>query len=337
LPTTEEGDYLKQLLKVTGSAVLIAGLLSTGATSAAQASGSNGTELTSADSAEIAQASKQQKTKKVKKVEEAFILDQARQGNPIDSASLNSAEVDGAVVVWEDGVDVTAVDTATTQAESGPTVEMAVESVPAPETTGAKVSGNGLGVEAMTGRSGGSWDGGYCTTTVVSSQTLTQCFERLEIINDGTSTRRTFFYNRWATATGDEVDWASDWKPRKIDIQSRPWAGKRGDFATLLNYWPKASQNTCSTNSFSVSVGNFGATIPVWNCEGITPEPNATDIKMGVIWSGGAVFDQRSEGADFAMSMTTFNKAAPMGDYGYAKFCKGTDANCEGVLRKDGW
>ena len=35
--------------------------------------------------------------------------------------------------------------------------------------------------------------------------------------------------------------------------------------------------------------------------------------------------------------MTTFNKAAPMGEYGYAKFCKDTDANCEGVLRKDGW
>ncbi|TGN62873.1 hypothetical protein EXE59_02120 [Nocardioides eburneiflavus] len=322
---------------MTGSALLIASLLTAGAMIPADAAGNGKPEITSADASEIQQAARQQKSKKAKDVEDAFILEQSRQGNAVDAASLSTAEVDGAVVVWEDGVDVTALQTATTEAESGPTVEMAVESAPADLAPASKVSGNGLGVEAMTGRSGGSWNGGYCTTTVVSSQTLTQCFERLEIVNDGTSTRQTYFYNRWATATGQAVDWSTDWKPRKIDIQSRPWAGKRGDFATLLNYWPKSGQNTCSTNSFSVGVGNFSATVPVWNCEGITPEPNATNIKMGVIWSGGAVFDQRSEGADFAMAMTTFNKPAPMGDYGYAKFCKNTDANCEGVLRKDGW
>lgn len=291
--------------------------------------------ITEAGRAEIsrAEAAAAGRTEKVSRTE--FLESQARQGNPVDAANLRSAVVDGATVLWERGVEVTRVRTARSGDVAEPVTEFSTESGPA-AVAPVEASGTGLGVEGVTNRSGGSPNGGYCTTTIVSEQNLTQCFERFRVVYDGDANAWTYFYNRWASAKGEAS--TPDWKPRKIDIRSRPWDGKRNDFKVLKNYWPKATQNTCSTSSFSVGIKDFSVTVPVWNCEGVEPIFDATSITAGAEWSGGAVFDQRTEGVDFAMHFTTWNdKAAPMADYGYAKFCKWTDATCEGVLRKDGW
>lgn len=325
----------RQLLATAVAAV--ATTFAGGVAAAASADEVPDIETTDARAAEIDAAAAAAPSADLLDAEDAFLVEQARAGNPIDSENVQSAEVDDALVIWEDGVDVTRVQTAETSGTDD-ALEMSTEIAPGEESVDSGVADSGLGLDNVINRNGGSPNGGYCTTTIVSEQNLTQCFERFRIIYDNNPDRYTYFYNRWATAIGeDNPTNLFDWKPRKIDIRSRPWAGKRADFATLLNYWPRATTNSCATNSFSVGVKDFSATVPVWNCEGVTPVVNATSITAGAIWDGGYAFDQRSEGVDFAMAFTTFNKPAPMGDYGYAKFCKSTDATCEGVLRKDGW
>lgn len=108
----------------------------------------------------------------------------------------------------------------------------------------------------------------------------------------------------------------------------------------LNNYWPRAGQKLCtSSGEVGFEWQGFSASIPIQDCKEVTPSPDATARSMGVIYDQGAIFDGRAHGTEFGMVYATSKGTNPsMADYNYSKYCRGTYANCDGVLRKDsGW
>jgi hypothetical protein len=273
---------------------------------------------------------------------DSYVRDQMRSGRLVDGADVRSAVVDGVSVVWDSPVTVDKVDveTASDGSSAGPVAEgLGTQGWVADEPDVLDGVSRGVGLTAVAGVRGGSRTSGYCVTTRSSTgNSLTSCYEKYRLTY-ATSTRDFYYYNRWATATGTTANLVN-WTTTRIDIRSRPWSGQANQVATLNDYWPRAGQNLCTASgSLGYSFQGFSASVPIQDCEDITPTPDATAKSMTVIYDQGAVFSGRSHGTEFGLTYATFKGKNPAyADYNYAKYCRGTYLNCDGVLRKDnGW
>ena len=279
-----------------------------------------------------------------------FTAEQAQSGKLVDAAETNASVVDGVATVWEDGVDLTSV-TVTTAAETDSndvvaqgfevigTADPSTEIIP---NTGDEVvitdeeAATGLGMSGLASAKGGTFVQSYCTTTSKNSNKLTSCFEKYKL-KTSTSTRDYYYYGRWGTAVGKDCTPAClDHKPTRIDLQSRPWSGSQG-FAAVAGYWPKSGVKHCDDHTIEISILGFGGKMPIQDCDEITPDPGNTSMR--VIYDQGKLFSGRAHGVDMGFAYSTFKGKNPsLADYSYAKFCKGSYANCEGVARQDsGW
>lgn len=275
-----------------------------------------------------------------------FLLEQARAGRLLDATAIDAAVVDGIATVWEKGNVVDNVRVDTLRKPDGEEIEqdVAIQTHPADATAeDSAASSTNLGLETLESFSGATWLSGYCTTTGQADHKnkLTSCYQKYRL-STSTSTRDYFYYNRWATAVGEDISWAPDYQTTRVDVRSRPWTGGTGagsGVASLTNYWPKAAQNNCSTHSFTVSYGAFSGTVPIQDCEELTPSPDATVKSMRILYDQGSVFNGRVHGADMSLIYATFKGSNPSyADYSYAKFCRNTYADCTGIARADsGW
>lgn len=274
-----------------------------------------------------------------------YIDAQARQGRLVDDEFADSSIVNGVAVVWDkpvivNSVKVDVVSDSTPSPSPGAEgigIQATVDEGSAP--TMSPVS-SGAGLDGLSEVGGGTRVGGWCVSTKsTTGNSLTSCFEKYRLTYK-TATNDYFYYGRWATATGKAVDWAPDWLPTRIDLRSRPWTGYENQVKQLNNYWPKSGQKLCTASG---EVGfewqGFKASIPIQDCEDITPGPDATTHTMSVLYDQGAIFSGRSHGTEFGMVYATSKNAnPPIADYNYAKYCRLTYADCDGVLRKDsGW
>lgn len=276
---------------------------------------------------------------------DAYVSAQSRAGRLVDEVATSAAVVDGLSTVWERGVTVAnlQVRSARMPGETEPLAEdFLVESGgdPVAAAASAESSAVGVGLSGAYGVSYGNRLAGSCiTTTSGTGNKLTNCYEKYAVTRDGNATYNYFFYNRWATAEGKDISFGLDYTPTRIDIRSRPWAGYGGRTDQLNDYRPRAGSSYCSTQSWSIGIASFSATVPIQNCEETNPIIDATARSAGVIYDQGAVFSGRVRGTDFSMIVAADGGETPvLADYNYAKYCRGTYATCDGVLRKDsGW
>jgi hypothetical protein len=269
----------------------------------------------------------------------AFLSAQARSGRLLDASNIKAAVVDGVSTVWESGLSLDSVqvdsvdDGGTEPAAQGVTVQAhALRDVVAESIAPS------LGMENLIDRTGGNFLGGYCTTTTVNSNKLTSCFQKFKAAI--TTSRDYYYYNRFATAEGHQISFGFDYSPTKIDVRSRPWSGTAGaGVAALADYWPRAGVKSCDDHSITISYGSLSGEMPIQDCDEVNPSPDATQKAMVVIYDQGSVFSGRVHGTDMSFVYSTFKGMNPAyADYTYAKFCRGSYANCDGVLRKDsGW
>lgn len=183
-------------------------------------------------------------------------------------------------------------------------------------STGFRAGADSL--KNVTGQVSGSYDGG-AVTVKVDGDAVTSYWERYQV-KEAKTDRKIFYYGHWATAVGKQVAGDFDDHPGVIDIRSRPKVGRKDDFMNWRNSWPKESDSDCSSSTVSVGILGFSAGLPLGNCEGFVPEPDATNYQMKNVWSDGACTDGRSEYVDLGMAVDIKPavSTAVLSDYSYA-------------------
>jgi len=204
------------------------------------------------------------------------------------------------------------------------------------------VGTEGAGMGALTRTSGAAKIlSYYCQTWQSGGQTVTSCAQKVKPSSDGSTNRDYYAYNRWGSALGKNVTAGTDYYPVTIDFRSRPRKGYESRTLGLVDYFPQNATQLCNEGgSVNLSVGSFGFSVPLSNCEEKLPIVNATTKTMGVKFDQGFVFGgPRQRGIDFEMEVSAFQGAAVplLSDYNWAKFCRGTLANCHAAGGYDGW
>ncbi|MBM6398768.1 hypothetical protein [Phycicoccus sonneratiae] len=253
-----------------------------------------------------------------------FLASQARSGVLWDGTEVASATLGRDTdVAYSTNIDLTQVRTALVeQADGEQSSEIQAVGEPKAAST-SSAQGFRAGSDSLknvAGQVNGSYSGGALTVQV-SGDKLTSAWERYRVKESKTD-RNIYYYGHWATAVGKVVSGGNDHHPGTIDIRSRPKVGHRGDFLQMRNYWPKESGTNCDDYNVSIGILGFSAGLPLGNCEGFTPDPNASDILMKNVWSDGACRDSRSEYADLGMAVDVRTSAstALLSDYSYARF-----------------
>jgi hypothetical protein len=279
----------------------------------------------------------------LRKAKASFLNRQARAGVLWDAADVDAATMDGVTVAWTDSVDVTAVEAAIVNQPDGDTsTELAAYSEPE-ETSDGRAFFR-AGSDALSGVTGkiGPVSAGSLTVTNDGDK-ITTSWERYQV-NENKTDRDQYYYGHWITATGKVISGHVDDFPGVIDIRSRPKQGRKSDFINMPNYWPKQSGSDCDDYAVGVTIAGFGATLPLGNCNGFTPDPDTSNYLMKNLWSDGACRNSRSEYLDLGMAVDIKPtvSTAVLSDYSYAMFenavCDQTSSNNIRVIYADpGW
>lgn len=274
---------------------------------------------------------------------------QARAGRLVDAKNVHAAILGSGVLTWETGA--VPQDARFNRAISsdvrpeyagteGEVLELAYEAAEDP-TAKALLPAGVLGVGMLgAAYSGGTRLSSTCQTWIVSNRSITGCYQKFKPTTDGSSTRDYYAYNRWATATGEQLFPFNAW-PVYMDIRSRPYVGYESRTVGMTDYFPIDGTQLCNEgSSVDVTLGSLKLGIGLTNCADKYPIPNATTKTMGMIYDDGFIFGgPLSKGLDFEMEVFNWqNGAVPiLADYNYAKFCTGTLLSCTGTLGKNGW
>jgi len=284
-------------------------------------------------------------TAQAQQVQQDFLDEQARSGVLWDSNEVSAATLDASTdIAFSNNVDTNQVQTAVPEDDAA--AEVAIDANMAGDGDGAAADTSLVGssaLEKVAGQVAGSYSGG-AVTVQVDGDHLTSAWERYKIKETKTD-RDIYYYGHWVTATGKTIGGATpDHYPGAIDIRSRPKTGRRGDFLQMRDYWPKTSGAHCDTSSVGIGILGFSATLPLGNCDGFTPDPDASNILMKNTWSDGACRDSRAEYLDLGMAVDVKPtvSTAVLSDYSYARFetaiCDQDASNDPRVIYADpGW
>lgn len=337
---------MKRVLLPLASLVLTAGVLQTAA-HAADAEGARVVDRVRVDGQAVRdEVRKDRDSARTRKAKAVFLEDQARAGVLWDTAEVSAATLGrGTDVAFSNNVSPTSIQSAVVEQSAGHTTTELQAIADLVESSGAKAQPFRAGSDSLQGVSGqvsGSYDGGALTVQVEGDK-LTSAWERYQV-REAKDDRKIFYYGHWATAVGKVVDNGYDHTPGVIDIRSRPKVGRKDDFKNMRNYWPKEAGAQCDDYTVGIGILGFSASLPLGNCEGFVPDPDATNFLMKNVWSAGACRDSRSEYVDLGMAVDikpTISTAV-LSDYSYARFeaapCDQNAANDVRVIYADpGW
>jgi hypothetical protein len=278
-----------------------------------------------ANASDIAKATKDgHRSARAAKSKRDFLADQARQGVLWDESEVESASVGPSTdVAYSKNVAVSRVQSALVQQPNGEVTSEIAATADVDDSTAAAGDAFRAGSDSLQNVSGqvsGSYSGGALTVQV-SGDKLTSAWERYQVKEDKAD-RKIFYYGHWATAVGKVVDGGYDHNPGVIDIRSRPKVGRKDDFLNMRNYWPKESGAQCSDYSVGIGILGFSAQLPLGNCDGFTPDPDASNFLMKNVWSDGACRDGRAEYVDLGMAVDIKPSisTAVLSDYSYSRF-----------------
>lgn len=258
-------------------------------------------------------------TAATRRAEVEFVAESAAEGLLYDSAEVDSAVVGGVTTVWSDAVDLSKV-VVDRQEDDGADDVVGIGAVAENDPDPTDQTLARMGSSSVSSPYGYLRSAGGTVQVTVQGFKLISGWERFQLREDAAD-RNVFYYGHWATAVGKSVT-GFDPAPYVVDVRSRPKVGYRNTFLQLRNYWPKKTEKNCNTEAeIGVNVGLFHATLPMQNCNSLSPDPDANAISMKVVWSAGACKDSTVEGADLAMAVDTVPSAkGVLSDYSYARF-----------------
>lgn len=266
---------------------------------------------------------------------DAFVLEQARAGRPIDAGAVCTATVQDLTLVYEQNQTISsiAVDRVTDPAdpENGgeafatTVTENEVPDQPAEEDVAASTLSTGAGLAAAV--NGAKQQDGACHTLKGKRGNLTACWARYKV-DDDNKKNDYFFYDRWATANGKSAT-GPDNIAVKIDLRSQA----KKNITGMVDYAPRTAITNC-TQAGDVSLGYQGLSVsmPLSECEEVTPYPDAGANKMRNVYDQGAVFSGRTHGLEMGVVYSTKSgKTSNADHYSYARFCKATYLSCSSL------
>ncbi|WP_345711348.1 hypothetical protein [Kineococcus glutinatus] len=288
-----------------------------------------------------------------REVRQLHLREQARAGRLIDAKNVSVAILDSNVsVAWERGRNVEKVTFTALTADDAPDADMAGFDIGMltgedPESSGVSANAYGAGMNQATWDNGQySYKSGDCQTAYARrSGTLVGkvngCYQKVKPTNDYNGSYDEFSYNRYATATAEQLSWTEDYVPVAMDIGSRPHRDHLSRTIGLTNYFPHTPEHLCNEGAeVSVTAGAFSATVPLRNCADKWPTPDAANSYMGARYDQGAIFGGRSAGLDFVMNPKGRQGGAYpiLADWDSARFCVGTYSGCaDWAIVNPGW
>ena len=255
----------------------------------------------------------------------SYVDGMARRGRLVDDASVDvGVTSDGEVAAWDgdyafDQVRIVSSTDSSTGRDLGVAIGVKTEDVDDGQSFGAVTTTPGLGMGGLTNFSNGSLKAGGCGTwTHTVGHQVTSCYEKWKV-NEGSSTRDLWVYNRWGTAKARGDGIIHQYSVKELTLRSKPWSGTKSRVAGLRDYWPSTSSEVCPGGqpSLSFSVGAFSATMGQ-NCNHHDTFADANSFELQTSWKGQA---DSTVGTDGGIALETWaGETLVMADYFWATF-----------------
>ena len=262
--------------------------------------------------------------KRDRDVTRTYLDDMARRGRLVDGASVDvGVTADGDTAAWDgdyafDQVRIVSAADSNTGRDLGVAIGVKTEDVDDGQPYGAVTTTPGLGMDGFTSYQNGSSKGHGCGTwTHEVGHQVTSCYEKWKV-NEGSSTRDMWVYNRWGTAKARGDGYIHQYSIKELTLRSKPWSGTKSRVANLVD-WPSTSSEVCpgGQGSLTISAGAFSATMGQ-NCNQHDTFANANTFELQTTWEGDA---PTTVGTDGAIALETWaGETLVMADYFWAKF-----------------
>jgi hypothetical protein len=281
--------------------------------------------VTSLETIDASQELVDPSARRARDVTRKYLDDMARRGRLVDGESVDvGVTSDGDVAAWDgdyafDQVRIVSARDRGTGRDLGVAIGMKTEDEDDGRSYEAATTTPGLGMGGFTNFQNGTRKGGGCGTwTHEVGHQVTSCYEKWKV-NEGSSTRDMWVYNRWGTAKARGDGYIHQYSIKELTLRSKPWSGTKSRVANLVDYWPSTPGEVCPGGqaSLSIGVGVFSAKMGQ-HCNHHDTFANANTFELQTTWTGNA---PTTIGTDGAIALETWaGETLVMADYFWAKF-----------------
>lgn len=272
---------------------------------------------------------------------------QSQTGSLVDSKRVHVAKLSQGEVVWDSGAVVhefrvtKKIPTGVSARRNSPMLAMELQTSPYGTVQTRSAQARGAGLSGFVGLNTGVRPiAKGCVSSTVDKNNLQSCWDFVQVVNDGWSSRDFYEYARWSIAIGD-TGFINDHYPQYMGLYSKPSPAYASRTKGMTDWIPHTGTSVCSQGgSLSIGIGAANLSLPITDCEDVTPFPNTSAKSMSVKYDQGFYFGRsRVRGLEMAHEIYTTQGGNPPwpGDFSSAKFCQYTLLDCSWTTAKKAW